>query len=188
MSAGKYFSSRAQFHHKLSNNQRDWYPKKRWDRIFFFIDRSYLRVCNHPNPNFPMLLYGWHRSEHVICNFGKNVKLQFQFDIHWTILRAVATPAPTSKSIHLSILPFQNVWVTWQEEQIQSVARVWGSTGSSRPPCSLKWDKGLSIYYVIQDRGGGVFPIYYNITQGGSPQFITILHWGGYSFERKMEG
>ena len=24
--------------------------------------------------------------------------------------------------------------------------------------------KGLSIYYVIRDRGGGVFPIYYNIT------------------------
>ena len=36
-------------------------------------------------------------------------------------------------------------------------------------------DKGLSIYYVL----GGVFPIYYNITQGGSPQFITLLHRGG---------
>ena len=39
-------------------------------------------------------------------------------------------------------------------------------------------NKGPSIYYVIRNRGGGVFPIYYNITQGGSPQFITILHRG----------
>ena len=28
-------------------------------------------------------------------------------------------------------------WVTWQEEQIQSVARVCGSTGRRSPPCSL---------------------------------------------------
>ena len=53
----------------------------------------------------------------------------------------------------------------------------------------------MSIYYVIRDGGAGVFPIYYNITWEGSPQFITILHRGGrqnllqyYSFERKMEG
>ena len=43
-------------------------------------------------------------------------------------------------------------------------------------------DKGLSIYYVIQNGGG-------------SSRFITILHRGGlesllqyYSFEWKMEG
>ena len=49
-------------------------------------------------------------------------------------------------------------------------------------------DQGLSIYYVIQDRGGGVLPIYYNITKRGvspiyynitwrrrwPPQFVTI--------------
>ena len=31
---------------------------------------------------------------------------------------------------------------------------------------SMKYDryKGPSIYYVIPDRGGGVCPIYYNIT------------------------
>ena len=28
----------------------------------------------------------------------------------------------------------------------------------------LQINMGLSIYYVIRDRGGGVFPIYYNIT------------------------
>ena len=39
--------------------------------------------------------------------------------------------------------------------------------------------KGPSIYYVIPDRGGGVCPIYYNITWGGSFRFITILHRGG---------
>ena len=33
--------------------------------------------------------------------------------------------------------------------------------GDDAPP---SFDKGLSIYYVIRDREGGVFPIYYNIT------------------------
>ena len=28
----------------------------------------------------------------------------------------------------------------------------------------LQINMGLSIYYVIWDRGGGIFPIYYNIT------------------------
>ena len=32
---------------------------------------------------------------------------------------------------------------------------------------------------VINAPSGGVFPIYYNITWGGSGQFITILHGGG---------
>ena len=41
--------------------------------------------------------------------------------------------------------------------------------------------QGLSIYYVIRDRGVGVFPIYYNITQGGSSKFITIIQiWQEY--------
>ena len=56
--------------------------------------------------------------------------------------------------------------------------------------------QGLSIYYVIRDEGAGVFPIYYNITQGGvSSIYYNITEGGGlqnllqyYSFERKMEG
>ena len=31
-------------------------------------------------------------------------------------------------------------------------------------PINFIFNKGPSIYYVIQDGGGGVFPIYYNIT------------------------
>ena len=59
------------------------------------------------------------------------------------------------------------------------------SEGTSTRWESARWQsnvyKGLSIYYVIRDRGGGVFPIYYKITwgRGGSPQLIIILHRGG---------
>ena len=107
MSAGKYFSSRAQFHHKLSNNQWDWSPKKEMKPHIFFLSIELIwGSVITPQPQFPnALLFGWHRSEHVICNFGKNNKLQFRFNIHCTILRAVATPVPTSKSIHPSIHP-----------------------------------------------------------------------------------
>ena len=34
-------------------------------------------------------------------------------------------------------------------------------------------NKGLSIYYVIWNREGGVFPIYYNITMGGEGSLGT---------------
>ena len=39
--------------------------------------------------------------------------------------------------------------------------------------------KGWSIYYVITDRGGGVFPNDYRLHRGGSGQMITVLHRGG---------
>ena len=35
--------------------------------------------------------------------------------------------------------------------------------------------KGLSIYYVIRDRGAGVFPIYYNITVFKLNCMITVF-------------
>ena len=48
---------------------------------------------------------------------------------------------------------------------------------------SLNFDvhKGVSIYYVIQDRGEGSSRFITILHGGGSPQFITILHRGGSS-------
>ena len=40
-------------------------------------------------------------------------------------------------------------------------------------------DQGLSIYYVIQDRGEGSSQFITILQRGGSPLFITILHGGG---------
>ena len=42
--------------------------------------------------------------------------------------------------------------------------------------------KGLSIYYVIRDRGGGVFPIYYNVTMLGGEGLPNLLQYniGGF--------
>ena len=36
--------------------------------------------------------------------------------------------------------------------------------------------------------GGGVFPIYQNITYGGSPQFITVLQHDGVVTHKKANG
>ena len=58
--------------------------KKREETAYFlFIDRTYLRVCNHPNPNFPTCsCSGGIIVNMFLCNFDKNVKFQFQFNIH----------------------------------------------------------------------------------------------------------
>ena len=69
-----------------------------------------------------------------------------------------------------------------------------GCGGGQTHVKKYRFRKGLSIYYVIQDGGGGSSRFISILQRGGSPQYITILHWGVlkslfqyYSFERKME-
>ena len=46
-----------------------------------------------------------------------------------------------------------------QQQLHEANEYVWISMGNN-----TKQSKGLSIYYVMWDRGGGVIPIWYNIT------------------------